>query len=116
MTAKNVFTAGTDIIAADMNANFATLPWAMEVVTQSITGTGTINLTASRFHATTNPICFLTVVSGTSTRTSATVGTITYSGGIYSVPVYVWTGATAATAAATVQVLAIQQKSNASVG
>jgi hypothetical protein len=116
MTAKNVFVAGTDILASTMNANFDTLPWAMQVASGSITGTGSIVLTAGRFHSTTAPAVMATVIANTNNATSVTTGTPTYSGTTWTVPVYVWSGSTASTAARTVVITAIQQKSNASVG
>jgi len=116
MTVKNVFTAGTNIVAADMNTNLATLPWAMQIGTGSITGTGTFNLTANRFHSTAAPVIFLTVVSTTSTRTSATYGTPTYSAGVWSIPVYVWSGAVASGTAAIVKVFAVQQSATTGEG
>jgi hypothetical protein len=116
MAVKNTFTAGTPIVASTMNANLATLPWAMQVTTGSITGTGTINLTANRFHSSAAPVIFLTVVSTTGTRTSATYGTPTYSAGVWSIPVYVWSGAVASGTAAIVKVLAVQQTSTTGEG
>jgi len=89
-------------------------PFAMAVASASITGNGTINLPANRFSVT--PSILATIISGTSTRTSVTVGTITLSAGVYSIPVYVWTGATAATAAATVHIQGIQMTSASATG
>lgn len=115
MTAKNTFTAGTPIVASTMNANFATLPWAMQVASGSITGTGSIALSAGRFHSTTPPAIMATVVA-TTQATSVTYGTPTYSGTTWTVPVYVWNGAVASTASRTVVITAIQQTSTTSVG
>jgi hypothetical protein len=116
MTVKNVFTAGTNIVAADMNANLATLPWAMQVASGSITGTGSIALTAGRFHSTTPPAIMATVASTSNTATSVTYGTPTYSGTTWTVPIYVWAGATASAVSRTVVVTAIQQTATTSVG
>jgi hypothetical protein len=116
MTVKNTFTAGTDIVAATMNENFATLPWAMQIATANITGNGTLNLTANRFHSTLAPAIFLTCLSGNTTRTSATFSTPTYSAGVWSIPIYVWAGGAASTTATTVQVFAVQQTSTTAVG
>jgi F420-0:gamma-glutamyl ligase-like protein len=116
MTAKNVFVAGTDILASTMNANFDTLPWAMQVANGNITGTGTIALTAGRFHSTTPPLATATVVSTANTATSVTLGIATYSGTTWTFPVYVWSGTTASAVARSVTIVAIQQKSNASLG
>lgn len=116
MTAKNTFVAGTDILASKMNENFATLPWAMQVATVNITGNGTLNLTASRFHSTVAPSIQVTALSGATTRTSATYNTPTYSAGVWSIPIYVWAGGVASTTSTTVHVLAIQQTSTTAVG
>lgn len=114
MTAKNVFVAGTDILASTMNENFDTLPYAMEIKTQNITGTGTINLTLNRFAVA--PRVFAGVVSTANTLTSVTLGAPTVSAGVYSVPIYCWTGTTASTVARAVTIFAVQQKSGASDG
>lgn len=114
MTAKNVFVAGTDIVASTMNENFATLPYVMEVKSQNITGTGTINLTTNRFGIV--PRIVATVTSTANTLTSVTIGTPTLSAGVVSVPIYCWSGTTAATVARLVTVVAIQQTSGASDG
>lgn len=116
MTAKNTFTAGTPIVASTMNANFATLPWAMQVATGSITGTGSIALSAGRFHSTTPPAIVATVASTANTATSVTYGTPTYSGTTWTVPVYVWSGTTASAVSRTVVITAIQQTSTTSIG
>lgn len=116
MTVKNTFVAGTDILASKMNENFATLPWAMQVATGSITGTGSIALTAGRFHATTAPLILCSVASTASTATSVTWGSPTYSGTTWTVPVYVWSGTSASTVGRTVVVTAIQQTSTTSIG
>ena len=116
MAVKNTFVAGTDIIASTMNANFATLPWAMEVAQGTITGTGSVALTASRFHSTTAPACVATVASTANTATSVTLGTPTYSGTTWTVPVYVWAGTVASAVARTVTITAIQQTASTSVG
>ena len=116
MTVKNTFVAGTAIVASKVNENFLTLPYAMQVATGTITGNGTINLTANRFHATAAPVIFLTVVSTTTTRTSATYGTPTYSAGVWSIPVYVWSGAVASATSAIVKVFAVQQTSTTGEG
>lgn len=116
MAAKNTFVAGTDILAAPVNANFATLPWAMQVASGTITGTGSIALSAGRFHATTAPAIMATVIANTNNATSVTTGTPTYSGTVWTVPVFVWAGSAASTAARTVVITAIQQTSTTSVG
>jgi hypothetical protein len=90
------------------------VPFAMAVASASITGNGTINFPANRFSVT--PTVLATVISGTSTRTSVTVGTITLSAGVYSIPVFVWTGASAATVAATVHIQGIQMTSASATG
>jgi hypothetical protein len=116
MAVKNTFVAGTDILASTMNANFATLPWAMEVAEGSIIlGTGTIVLTNGRFHSTTAPAVMATVLSPT-VATSVTIGTPTYSAGIWTVPVYVWAGSALTTATRVVRILAIQQSASTSLG
>ena len=116
MAVKNTFVSGTDILVAPMNENFATLPYAMQVASGSITGTGTIALTAGRFHATTAPAIVGGVLSSTNAVTSVTFGTPTYAGTTWTVPVYCWTGTVAATAARTIQITAIQQTSTTSIG
>lgn len=118
MTAKNTFTAGTDILASTMNENFATVPWAMEVSTSTVTGTGSVNLTANRFNATFAPRVIATVISTAGTASSVTVGTPTYNSGtgVYNVPLYVWSGSTASTVARVVQVAAFQMLSGAANG
>jgi len=90
------------------------VPFAMAVATGSITGNGTINFPANRFSAT--PLVIATGSSSTTTRTSVTTGTITLASGIYSVPVYVWSGAVASTTACTVTIQGIQMTSAASAG
>lgn len=116
MAAKNTFVAGTDILAAPVNANFAYLPWATQTASGSITGTGSIALSAGRFHATTPPAIMATVASSSNGATSVTYGTPTYSGTVWTVPVYVWVGSTASTATRTVFITAIQQTSTTSIG
>lgn len=90
------------------------VPFAMAMATAVITGNGTINLPANRF--TQSPLIIATGVSSTSTRTSVTTGAVTLSAGVYSVAVYVWTGATASTTACTVHLQGIQMTSAASAG
>lgn len=114
MTAKNVFVAGTDVLASTMNENFATLPYAMEVKTAAITGTGTINLTANRFSQV--PRVFASAQSTASSLTSVTLGVPTLSAGVYSVPVYCWAGTAASTVARNITIWAVQQGSGASDG
>ena len=114
MTAKNVFVAGTDIVASQVNENFATLPYAMEIKTQNITGTGSIALSVNRFTQT--PRVLAGVVSTANTLTSVTLGVPTLSGGIYTVPIYCWTGTSASTVARAVTIYAVQQTSGASDG
>jgi hypothetical protein len=89
-------------------------PFAMAMATATITGSGTINLPANRFTQT--PLILATGVSSTTTRTSVTTGTITLAAGVYSVPVYVWSGAVASTVACVVHLQGIQMTSAASAG
>jgi hypothetical protein len=116
MAVKNTFVSGTDILVAPMNENFATLPWAMQVANGTITGTGTIALTAGGFHATTPPLATATVVSTANTATSVTLGIATYSGTTWTFPVYVWSGTTASAVARSVTITAFQQTSTTSLG
>lgn len=89
-------------------------PFAMAMATATITGNGTINFPANRFSQ--SPLVIATGVSSTTTRTSVTTGTITLSAGVYSVPVYVWTGAVASSTACVVHLQGIQMTSAASAG
>jgi len=84
----------------------------------SVTGTGSVNLSANRFNATFAPRVIATVISTAGTATSVTIGTPTYNAGtgIYNVPLYTWTGASASTVARTVQVAAFQMLSGAANG
>jgi hypothetical protein len=116
MAVKNTFTAGTPIVASTMNANLATLPWAMQVASGTITGTGSIALSAGRFHSTTAPAIMATVASTAGTATSVTYGAPTYSGTTWTVPIYVWAGAVASAVGRTVVITAIQQTATTSVG
>jgi hypothetical protein len=86
----------------------------MAMASATITGNGTINLPANRFTVT--PLVIATGVSSTTTRTSVTTGTITLSGGVYSVPVYVWSGNSASSTACVVHLQGIQMTSAASAG
>jgi hypothetical protein len=110
MTAKNVFVAGTDILASTMNENFATVPYVMESGSISVTGTQAITFTAGRFSVA--PNVFLTVNSNAGTASSATITGLTSSGATIAV----WTGSTAATVARTVYWTAIQMKSGVANG
>lgn len=111
MTSKNVFTAGTDILASTMNENFANLPYSMEQGSVAITGTGAVTFTASRF--TTAPFVLVTVVSSTGTASSATVNALPTTSGF---TINVWNGTVASTVARTVFWTAIQMKSGSANG
>jgi hypothetical protein len=86
------------------------IPFATNVGSNSITGSGTITYAASRFNVT--PHVIATVASTTSARTSVTLGV----SGTTSFTAYVWTGTSAATAAATVYWQAIQMTSTTASG
>lgn len=105
MTAKNVFVAGTDILASTMNENFSTVPYAQESGSVVITGSGSVTLTAGRFPVA--PFVFLTVVSSTGTASSATLNAAPTTSGF---TINVWNGATASTVARTVYWTAIDMK------
>lgn len=111
MTAKNTFTAGTDILASTMNENFANLPYSMEQGSVVITGSGSVTFTASRF--TTAPYVVCTVVSSTGTASSATLNAAPTTSGF---TVNVWNGTVASTVARTVYWVAIQMKSGSANG
>jgi hypothetical protein len=85
-------------------------PFTIEVGTQSITTSGSINFTASRFSQT--PMVIATIQSGNTTRTSVT----TVQNGTTGFTAYIWAGAVAATTAATVHYIAIQATSAAGNG
>jgi hypothetical protein len=95
-------------IVAQLNNN--SIPFAMNVGSQSITGSGTIVYTTSRFSVV--PNVFATVGATSSTRTSVTLGVA----GTTSFNAYVWSGTSAATVAATVYWQAIQMTSTTASG
>ena len=81
----------------------------MEAGTITATGTGTITFTTT---FTVPPIVLLTVVSGNSTATSVTLGTVTQ----YAAPFSVWTGTSASTTSRTIHWTAIQMTSTTAAG
>jgi hypothetical protein len=85
-------------------------PFTMEMGTQSITGSGTINFTSGRF--TTTPVILVSVASAANTATSVTYATNTNVG----ITAYVWTGTTAASVGRNVHWLAIQATSSSGTG
>lgn len=111
MTAKNVFTAGTDILASTMNENFSTVPYAMESGTVTITGSGAVTFTAGRFSVA--PYVIVTVVSSTGTASSATLNATPTTSGV---TINVWNGTVASTVARAVYWTAIQMKSGSANG
>lgn len=110
MTVKHTFTAGTTIVASQVNENFLTLPYAIQGGSTSVTGNQNVTFATSRFNVT--PIVTATVVSAATTATSVTVTGVSATG----MTLYVWTGATAATVARTVYWTALQMTSNNGVG
>ena len=118
MTAKNVFTAGTDIVASTMNENFATLPWTMQAGTASATmtsgspwstGTVAVTLAASRF--TQAPLVTATVNASSTAVLNAQVQSITTSGFTIRVQIYA-----SSTASLPVSWIAVQQQSGSASG
>jgi hypothetical protein len=87
------------------------IPYAMEVNTASITGSGSVTFTAGRFAVA--PIVTLAIQSTSGpTGTSATYSSPTTTG----MNLYVWTGATASASARSVSFVAVQMTSTTAAG
>jgi hypothetical protein len=112
MSGRYTFTAGNTLTAAQLNTNVMDgIPY--KIVCGQVAVTGSLAVTfPSSFVSGAVPTITANVASSTNTRTSVTFNTPTNT----AVTFYVWTGATAATAAGTVHYTAIQMTSTTGTG
>ena len=112
MSGRYTFTAGNTLTAAQLNTNVMDgIPYKIICGQVSVTGSLLVTFPVS-FTSAVVPTITANVASSTNTRTSVTFNTPTNT----AVTFYVWTGATAATAAGTVHYTAIQMTSSAGTG
>ena len=112
MPGRFTFTAGNTLTAAQLNTNVMDgIPFKMITGQVSVTGSLAVTFPVS-FTSGVVPTVVANIASSTNTRTSVTFNTPTNT----AVTFYVWTGATAATAAGTVHYLALQMTSTSGTG